>query len=277
MIFFNFITIAAIIQYVYEANAFPRFSLGSCRVKNSCSSALKVFAVGQNNNRKNKQPVGKPPVERRNKFDTPAKTRHSKPIQASSKPPVSERHQIIERIIPLKDRVPLSNLKVGQKCRGQIVSVVKHGYFIDVGTTKDGLAHISDISKDYFIQNALSRFSPGQEVDVWIKFVDPVNSKLGLQMFPVTSSSDISELSSTTNIIKNRKPIIFFPSESQVNGTVIKVSDLGVFVDIGANVDAFLPKRKMKLTKKQMSFKPVSTLLISIYTLHSKYYILRFD
>ena len=77
-------------------------------------------------------------------------------------------------------------------------------------------------------------------------------------MFPVTSSaSETNKPLPSSPTFANRKPIIFFPSESKVNGTVVKVSDLGVFVDIGANIDAFLPKRKMKLTKKQMKFKPV--------------------
>ena len=33
-----------------------------------------------------------------------------------------------------------------------------------------------------------------------------------------------------------------------MTGTVVRVSNYGVFVDIGAGVDAFLHRRKMKVT-----------------------------
>ena len=36
--------------------------------------------------------------------------------------------------------------------------------------------------------------------------------------------------------------------QDEVTGTVVRVSNYGVFVDIGAGVDAFLHRRKMKVT-----------------------------
>lgn len=41
--------------------------------------------------------------------------------------------------------------------------------------------------------------------------------------------------------------------EDEVSGIVTKVSQYGVFVDIGAGVDAFLHRRKMKINKKQVN------------------------
>ena len=281
---FILLIIAFAFNQYYVIDAFHRFGLSSCRVQHSFNYVSKVFARQNNNNRNSgnsKPSFGKPPAERRRTADSTSSTPKTTNSNQSKPPiptqPLDDKHQIIEREIPLSDRLPLSDFKIGQKCRGTIVSVVKHGYFVDIGTTKDGLAHISDISKDYFIQNILSKYSPGQKVDVWIKFIDPVNSKLGLQMFPLesplttgtgelgSSQSTLSSFSKSAvnSITGSRKPIIFFPSESKVNGTVVKVSELGVFVDVGANVDAFLPKRKMKLTKKHMKFKPVSNCLSS--------------
>ena len=87
--------------------------------------------------------------------------------------------------------------------------------FVDIGTKRDGLVHVKDISKDYFINNHQSviatilrrvlenlsnlllsnylfqlllknqKFIAGQDIDVWVKFVEEETSKLGLQMFPV--------------------------------------------------------------------------------------------
>lgn len=81
-------------------------------------------------------------------------------------------------------------------------------------------------------------------------------------MFPMpTTPTTSTSLHTTPNTPPTtsaalRKTLPFFPSESIVNGTVIKVSDFGVYVDIGASVTAFLPKRKMKLTRRQMKYKP---------------------
>jgi ribosomal protein S1 len=44
--------------------------------------------------------------------------------------------------------------------------------------------------------------------------------------------------------------------QDEVSGTVVRVSNYGVFIDIGAGVDAFLHRRKMKLNKKKMVLKP---------------------
>ena len=57
--------------------------------------------------------------------------------------------------------------------------------FVDVGSQKDGLLHIKDVSRDYFIQDLESRFIPGQDVDVYVKFVECDSKKLGLQLYPV--------------------------------------------------------------------------------------------
>ena len=57
--------------------------------------------------------------------------------------------------------------------------LISFGIFVDVGSTKDGLLHIKDLSKDYFVENIKNKFIPGQDIDVWVKFVLPESSKLG--------------------------------------------------------------------------------------------------
>ena len=64
--------------------------------------------------------------------------------------------------------------------------------FVDVGTQKDGLVHIRDISKDYFVQNIQSKFVIGQDIDVWVKFANERDNKLGLQMYPVAELTPTS-------------------------------------------------------------------------------------
>lgn len=95
----------------------------------------------------------------------------------------------VERVHSPASRVPLSELTIGQKLRGRIISVKDFGLFVDVGSKRDGLVHIKDVSKDYFISQLETKFVPGQDVDVWVKFCEPKSYKLGLQMFPVTRTT----------------------------------------------------------------------------------------
>ena len=109
------------------------------------------------------------------------------------------------------------------------------------------MVHVRDISKDYFIQNHQAKFSPGQDIDVWVKFIE--GEKLGLQCFPVTPRLGV----------KNPALAIDINDVSEgdlVTGVVVRVSNYGVYVDIGGEVDAFLAKRKMKISKKMYSLKP---------------------
>lgn len=94
------------------------------------------------------------------------------------------RDPIVTRIHAPEDRVPLSALIVGQKLKGRIINMKEFGMFVDIGSKKDGLVHVKDISKDYFINKIESKYSPGQDIDVWVKFVEEESGKLGLQMFP---------------------------------------------------------------------------------------------
>lgn len=94
---------------------------------------------------------------------------------------------------------------------------------------------------------------------MWVKFVDGDRWKLGLQLFPVdhrlldVATSDIVSSKSLTGA---RLPVASLNVEDAVTGTVVKVSNFGVFVDIGCAVDAFLPRRKMKIGRKRRSERP---------------------
>jgi hypothetical protein len=94
------------------------------------------------------------------------------------------RDPIVTRIHAPEDRVALSALVVGQKMKGRIINVKEFGMFVDIGSKKDGMVHVKDISKDYFINKIESKYAPGQDIDVWVKFVEEESAKLGLQMFP---------------------------------------------------------------------------------------------
>jgi predicted RNA-binding protein with RPS1 domain len=125
--------------------------------------------------------------------------------------------------------------------------------FLDVGAIKDGLVHVKDVSDNYFVTDLEQKFSPGQDLDAWVKFVDPLTSKFGLQLFPLKDAE------------ANRNQATQFDygelHETQtVKGRVIKSSQYGVFVDINSGGTsypmAYLHKRKMQMAKKQLKLHP---------------------
>ena len=137
----------------------------------------------------------------------------------------------------------IQDLRTGQQLRGRVSKVKEFGLFVDVGAERDGLVHIKDVSRQYSVENIQSKIITGQSLDVWVKFVDagPTDSpdyKLGLQMYPVELRDEVTPLSS-------------FSTGQAVEGVVTKTSAYGIFVDIGTEVDAFLRRRMMQLTKRQ--------------------------
>jgi len=88
---------------------------------------------------------------------------------------------------------------------------------------------VSDVSKDYFVSDLKSRFRPGQDVDVWVKFIDVDNYKLGLQMFPPAPVPSSSSKESVGGRLSWKE----LAPQQEVVGTAVKYSDFGVFVDIG--------------------------------------------
>jgi hypothetical protein len=122
--------------------------------------------------------------------------------------------------------------------------------FVDIGSMKDGLVHVKDMSKDYFVKDHVTKYSPGQDIDCWVKFVDAENKKLGLQLFPA-----MSRFPKDKDIGIEKLDILKLRSGDAVKGLVVRASDYGVYVDIGAQVDAFLQKRKMKLGKTRIPLK----------------------
>lgn len=152
-------------------------------------------------------------------------------------------------------RTDLSEIYPGLKCRGRIISIKEFGFFVDIGSYKDGLVHVRDISRDYFIQNHATKFQPGQDLDVWVKFVDPVSGKLGLQCYPLSSEA-LAAARSKSQRVPIKQSITSLHSKDRVSGTVTKVSNYGVYLDIGAEVEAFLHRRKMRIPRKMWKLKP---------------------
>lgn len=175
----------------------------------------------------------------------------------------------VERILKTKERSPLSSCSEGQRFSGRIISITKFGLFVDIGTSRDGLLHVKDLSKDYFVSNHESKFHPGDDITVWIKFVDATAEKLGLQMYDPRMSAISPTIKQPLG--SHKEEILRIPFDNlregdAVIGKVIKSSEFGVDIDIGCelsdssrNIYGYLHKRKMKLDKSNSRGNNVNT------------------
>lgn len=122
---------------------------------------------------------------------------------------------------------PLRELTVGKQLNGIVQNIVRHGAFVDVGATRDGLVHVRDMSVD-FVHSPLQFLRSGDEVTVWVKYVNPVSNVLGLTMIKPTLGFD------------NRISLSQINIGTTYQGFVERVTNYGAYIDIGAQRLGFL-------------------------------------
>jgi small subunit ribosomal protein S1 len=139
----------------------------------------------------------------------------------------------VERRIPLTMRTPLAALKPGTKLTGIVISLTNFGAYVDVGTECDGLLHISQISDTYFVEHPKYVLAPGEEVEVIIKSLSPQLKKLHLTMLKPNEQEDDDD---------NEEPILLDDLEvdDELWGEIVRVTDYGAYVNVGAQVRGFL-------------------------------------
>lgn len=145
-------------------------------------------------------------------------------------------------------RTPLSEIHAGAKLQGVVTGVKSYGIHVDVGAEVNGLVHIKDVSKDYFYKSTdiEKQYRKRQELEVWVKFVDIENNKIGFQLFPV---SEDAPYASAVNVMECQKG-------DPVTGRVKRVATHGLFIDVGNGVEAFLNRRKMKYPQNRFGLMP---------------------
>jgi ribosomal protein S1 len=98
----------------------------------------------------------------------------------------SKRDKHVDRVTPVnsKSRTKLSELSPGDELSGRVISLTKFGVYVDVNTEVDGLLHVSQITRDEFVDHPRGYFNPGDDVEVRVVRSDPETKKLQLTMLP---------------------------------------------------------------------------------------------
>jgi small subunit ribosomal protein S1 len=110
----------------------------------------------------------------------------------------------------------LEDLQPKMKLTGTVKKIELFGAFVDVGVGRDGLVHISALSKKP-VGKVTDVVKEGDTVDVWVRRVDTQAGRIELSMVE-PSGLDWSDI---------RNGQIY-------TGKVVKIEKFGAFIDIGA-------------------------------------------
>eukprot|EP00559_Dactyliosolen_fragilissimus_P007775 CAMPEP_0184862250 /NCGR_PEP_ID=MMETSP0580-20130426/6733_1 /TAXON_ID=1118495 /ORGANISM="Dactyliosolen fragilissimus" /LENGTH=346 /DNA_ID=CAMNT_0027360017 /DNA_START=101 /DNA_END=1141 /DNA_ORIENTATION=+ len=135
------------------------------------------------------------------------------------------------------DRITLRELEVGQETEGTVISLANFGAYVDVGSECDGLLHVSQITREEFVEHPRQYLSPGEKVVVRITRVNAEEKKLQLTMLPKeVIAMDEDDDDDDEERVKLED---LFPDD-ELWGEIKRVTAFGSYVEIGAEVDGWL-------------------------------------
>lgn len=76
----------------------------------------------------------------------------------------------------------LETLRTGDRLKGVVKSLAEYGAFVDVGTSRPGLVHVSHMAADRFVKDPNEVLQIGQEVEVRVLEVDLSDQRMRLSL-----------------------------------------------------------------------------------------------
>src|SRR5712691_3090359 len=121
---------------------------------------------------------------------------------------------------------------VGTRIKGKVRNLTSFGAFVEIALGIDGLIHISDMSWTKRVQHPSEVVKKGDEVDVLILNVDAENKRisLGLKQAQEDPWLRIGET---------------YPVGTDLRGRVTRLMDKGVVVDLGSDIEGFVPMSQL--------------------------------
>jgi len=121
---------------------------------------------------------------------------------------------------------------VGTRLSGKVRNLTSFGAFVEIEPGIDGLIHISDMSWTKRVQHPSEVVKKGDEVAVLILNVDAENKRisLGLKQAQEDPWLRIGET---------------YPVGTELRGRVMRLMDKGVVVDLGSDIEGFVPMSQL--------------------------------
>ncbi|MGH7545954.1 MAG: 30S ribosomal protein S1, partial [Gemmatimonadota bacterium] len=116
----------------------------------------------------------------------------------------------------------------GTRIRGKVRNLTSFGAFVEVEPGIDGLVHISDMSWTKRIQHPSEVVEKGQEVEVVVLAIDVDQKRISLGLKQV-EDDPWYQLAQT------------YAPDTEWEGKVTRLLDKGVVVDLGSDIEGFVP------------------------------------
>jgi small subunit ribosomal protein S1 len=117
---------------------------------------------------------------------------------------------------------------VGTRLSGKVRNLTNFGAFVEIEEGIDGLVHISDMSWTRRISHASEVLKKGDRVEIVVLNIDKDNRRISLGFKQVTEDP-------WPTLVER------FPLNSTVSGKVARLLERGVIVDLGDDIEGFVP------------------------------------
>jgi len=127
---------------------------------------------------------------------------------------------------------------VGTRLSGKVRNLTSFGAFVEIEPGIDGLVHISDMSWTKRIQHPSEVVKKGDDVDVVILGVDAENKRISLGL-KQTQDDPWGDIATQYHV------------GQEIAGPITRLQDKGVAVDLGNDVEGFVPVSQIGVTGLQ--------------------------
>jgi len=121
---------------------------------------------------------------------------------------------------------------VGMRIKGKVRNLTSFGAFVEIEPGIDGLIHISDMSWTKRVQHPSEVVKKGDEVEVLILNVDAENKRISLGLKQALEDPWL-RIGET------------YPVGTELRGRVLRLMDKGVVVDLGHDIEGFVPMSQL--------------------------------
>src|SRR5512145_206253 len=117
--------------------------------------------------------------------------------------------------------------RAGDRHQGRVTNITKYGAFVELEEGVEGLLHVSEMSWSKRLKDPSEIMKPGDKVEVAVLKIEKEHKKISLGYKKLLSNpwDDLR---------------VKHPEGTTVEGTVKNITDFGVFVDIGGDIDGLV-------------------------------------
>jgi small subunit ribosomal protein S1 len=123
---------------------------------------------------------------------------------------------------------------IGTRVEGKVRNLTSFGAFVEIESGIDGLIHISDMSWTKRVQHPSEVLRKGDDVSVLVLGVDPENKRISLGL-KQTQEDPWDDLSAQ------------YAQGVEKTGAVVRLLEDGVVVDLGDDVEGFIPRSQLDI------------------------------